>query len=372
MQGPGVDLGGTAAVRNEPLRFEFALAGPLLDLDTLLGTLQEPGKREQERQGPLVPESVRRRLGAVAGSGTLAIDRLVSGKLTANDVKARATLRNGELLLEQAQAQFYGGTVKADGTTANLLQALPSWHLQAQMAGVSLDRAMDAIAGNVPLSGSVRSTVDLRGAGTDWEALRPLLTGTASLDIEGGKLVTLNLDNALASAVGEGLRLLGQQTAAGKLEQAETATALRNVQTRVQVQDGWMTLQQPLALGGDFGTAELNGRIGLDWKLDLRGTAQLSPTFVSNITGGALRPSSPVAVPLRIGGTLRAPAVSPIEPRCWPGPCCPRARWSSGYRRRSRPGSRRRGARHSDGSKRGCAAGFKQQNAPRSGASCVS
>lgn len=315
VKGPGVDLGGTAQVQNAPMRFEFALAGPLLDLDTLMGVLPQDQQAQAERQpgAPVVPEAVRANLQRAQGHGTLQVDRLVSGKLTATDVKAEANLRGGALTLQKAQAQFYGGSVKADGTTANLAEPVPTWALHATMNGVDLGQAMQSIAGNAPVAGTLDSDVDLQGAGIDWKALREALTGAALLGLENGRLATLNLDQAVAGQLIASLGKLGQPATAGRIEKGVAGTPLEQLRTQVQVNDGWMTLRQPITVNTDVGALQLGGRIGLDWRLDLDGTVRLTPQFVSQVTGGKFRPSGPVSVPLQLGGTLANPKVGEFE-----------------------------------------------------------
>jgi len=314
VNGPGVEMGGTASLRTAPVRFEFALAGPLLDLDALMGVMPEQpeGALAEEKSQALVPPGARRSVEQATGRGTIEVERLVSGKLTATDVKAQATLQGGVLTLQNAQAGFYGGTVRADGTTANLVEEVPGWHLVAQMEGVDLQQAMDAISGFAPLGGALGSKVDLRGAGIDWEALRDALTGAAAIELDEGQLATINLDQAVAGSLAQGLRAIGQPGSAERIE-AGAATTLRDLRTRVKVDDGWMVLQQPIAVNTGFGTMQLDGRIGLDWQLALEGTARLSPEFVSQVTGGKLRPSEPVALPMQLGGTLRSPAVASFD-----------------------------------------------------------
>lgn len=313
LAGPGVELGGTASLRTAPVRFEFALAGPLLDLDALLGVLpEEEAPPEEGGSRAIVPPGARKSMQAASGAGTLEVERLVSGKLTATDVEAQATLKNGVLTLESAQAGFYGGTVRADGTTANLVEEVPGWHLVATMEGVDLQQAMDAISGFAPLGGALGSTVDLRGAGIEWTALRDALTGVASIELDEGQIATIDLDKAVAGSLAQGLRAIGQPGSAERIE-AGAATTLRDLRARVRVDDGWMVLQQPITVNTGFGTMRLDGRIGLDWKLDLQGTARLSPEFVAQVTGGRLRPSQPVSLPMQLGGTLRSPAVGSFD-----------------------------------------------------------
>ena len=74
-----------------------------------------------------------------------------------------------------------------------------------------------------------------------------------------------------------------------------------------------MALRQPITVNTGIGPVQLDGRIGLDWRLDLKGTARVSPEIVSQLTGGRLRPTAPVAVPLQLGGTLTNPTVAELD-----------------------------------------------------------
>ncbi|WP_228565364.1 hypothetical protein [Myxococcus sp. AB036A] len=51
--------------------------------------------------------------------------------------------------------------------------------------------------------------------------------------------------------------------------------------------------------------------MGLDQRLELKGTLNASEQFVSAITRGAIPMKAPVTIPLTITGTLRAPEVKP-------------------------------------------------------------
>ncbi len=328
LQGPGVELGGWVSAEGTPLKVRFALAGNLLDLDALLAALpEEPGSGvggsgtagapEQPNAEaedappapePLVSASARDSLREVAAEGTLKISRVVRGKLQATELDARATLQGGVLTLNQAQASLFGGRMDASGTRIDVRQATPQWTLAAGLERVDLGAALAAVGGTAAVQGLAQGRLTLTGAGNDWSALLKTLVGQGQLVLAEGGLPAVELGSKLAAALPGG-------KLAALAERAGQGTPLKDLSASFRIQDGWLLLTRPLNVESRFGTASLGGRIGLDQRLDLQGEAKLTPQFVTQVTGGRLNPSGPVPLPLRLGGTLKAPSVVPGSPR---------------------------------------------------------
>ena len=146
---------------------------------------------------------------------------------------------------------------------------------------ISVENLSVDFRGGGKVTHAVRNVSFDIGEGVDWEALRTALTGAALLGMENGRFTTLNLDQAVAGSLADALRQLGQKVSATRIEKGAAGTALRELRTRVRVDDGWMVLQQPLTVNTAVGQLKLDGRIGLDWRLDLSGTARLTPEFVA-------------------------------------------------------------------------------------------
>ncbi|HSN93204.1 MAG TPA: AsmA family protein [Anaeromyxobacteraceae bacterium] len=312
VRGPGVDLSGTASVEAAPLRARFALAGPLLDLDALMGALP-PAAPEAEAApegGALLSAPMRREVRAAAVSGTLDLDELRSGKLRLTRVRARAVLRGGVLVLEDLSAGLYGGKLVGSGTRVALAEAEPSWSLAARLEGVDLGEAMRSVTGKAPLLGRTDGALELSGKGIDWAKLEKAMTGTAALAIKDGKLTTADLGAGALGAVAKALEAVGRTTTAEKVSGAEAHTAIRELAGRFVVADGWITAEKPFRLDTPAGPFELGGRVGLDQRLDLQGTVAVSRASLSRIVPESkLRLPETLTVPVSLGGSLGAPAV---------------------------------------------------------------
>ncbi len=334
--GPGVDFDATASLAGlPPSKATFAVNGRRLDLDALLGALppQAPEATPEPPGQGLLPPEVQEQLRDLTVDGTIAFGEVVRGNLTATDVRAEATLRGGVLALQQAGARLYGGTVDLGGTTVDLTQPAPAWKLEARLDAVDLARAMTEIAGVAPVAGGLGGSLSVTGNGAEWTEVRTNVSGDGALRLQGGVLRSADLGAALATRLGEGLARLGR--AGGALPSGGEATKLRDLLLSFSVRDGWLVLDRPITVESSFGTATLDGRIGLDQRLDLEGSARLAPEFVARASGGKLRPDGPVNVPVEIAGELTAPQVGAIDPDALAESVLPRARVEREVERRT-------------------------------------
>jgi AsmA protein len=315
LRGPGVDLSGSATFVASPVQFEFALRGPLLDLQSILGVTPEANREDATgSRTAVLPARLRRAIDGVSVHGSLEVDRVISGKLEATQLSATALLERGVLRLEKAEAQVYGGQVEASGTTVNLLEPLPRWNLKARISGVDAATAMSALGGSSPLQGKVEAALDLGGRGSAWEQVRNSMTGTAVLALKEGVLTTTDLGHAVAFAAASSLGRLGQSEAAEIAQRAAGPTYLRDLTASFTVHDGWLDLREPLTFTSGVGAGRLDGRVGLDQSLALRGTVVASEEFLASaLARTGFRPSAPVEVPVSIAGSLDSPVVEVDE-----------------------------------------------------------
>ena len=313
LQGPGVDLGGHASIETPPVRAWFVLTGPLLDLDAVMGVLPESpeqAKAAAPPKGELVPEATRRQIQSASASGTIAIGTLKGGRLQATDVKARAILRGGTMTLEQMDATVFGGKVSGAGTTVSLAQKEPTWKLAANLAGVDLAQATKAFAGESPLLGKLDGTLDVSGSGTDWNAMKKILTGLAALAVKDGTLTTTGLADQVLGGVAKGLSAVGRGGAAEKVSGLEGGkTTFKDLAGKFTVKDGFLSAQSPFKFGSGAGEVSLGGRIGLGGELDLSGTVAVPKAVLAKAVSGVPLPDK-LDVPLGLGGTLSSPRVS--------------------------------------------------------------
>nr|WP_241758613.1 AsmA-like C-terminal region-containing protein [Pyxidicoccus parkwaysis] len=314
LSGPGVELGGTASARLEPARVRFSLAGKELDLEHLLGAMPPRSAPDEARPSNTPPISKRRGLGEVDVNGTLRIETLRHGALTASDVDVQATLSGGALVLQRGTANMYGGRANLTGSRVDLTKAQPVWSLKATLDGMDTAKAFQALTGHSPLQGAASGELHLSGAGLDWERVRDQMTGTGTLRLREGVYTSTDLGATVAPAVSQGLEALGKKGASESVRKAEQGTRFKDLNARFRIQDGWVSFTQSMAFDSDLGKGTLDGRVSLDERLELNGAIQASQQFVSNLTHGAVPLKAPVSVPITITGTLKDPQVKAGSP----------------------------------------------------------
>ena len=313
LRGPGVDLGGHASVETEPPRAWFVMTGPLLDLDALMGALPEGGDEpaRAEKGGDLLPASTRARIRGAAARGAVAIGEVRSGRLRLSDVRGNVTLARGVLTLEALDARVFGGAVSAAGTKVALAEQEPGWTLAARLDGVQAGEALQAFGGAAPLTGRVGGRLEVSGKGTDWARLRQALTGAAALSFADGALTTTDLGDRILGGTASALERAGRGGAARKVEGAQGGrTTFRDLSGSFDVKDGFLSTRAPLALDTPAGPLALGGRVGLDGRLELEGTAAVPRRAIAGLAPGGLALPPTVEVPIALGGTLDSPNVS--------------------------------------------------------------
>lgn len=311
LRGPGVDLGGHVSIETAPVRAWFVVTGPLLDLDAVMGLLPESAEEPAPPGGALLPASTRAQVAASAARGTVAIAEVRGGRLTLSDVRAKVALSKGVLALETLDAKVFGGTVSAGGSEVALSEREPSWKLAAKLAGLDAGAALQAFSGAAPLQGKLSGRLDLTGRGTDWGKLKQALTGLAALAFAKGALTTTDLGDHVLGGLSQALEKAGRGGAARRVAGAgDGRTTFEDLAGSFDVKDGFLTARSPVKLVTPAGPLSLGGRIGLDGRLDLRGSAAVPKGALAAVAPARLPLPPTLEVPLAIGGTLGAPSVS--------------------------------------------------------------
>jgi hypothetical protein len=317
LQGPGIDLGGNLSVETPPLRAWFVVTGPLLDVDAVMGVLPESDAGAKPAQastatggGDVVPEATRKQIQAAAAHGTVAIEKVKAGRVELSNLKAKATLSRGTLVLDDLTAGVFGGKVSGSGTKVSLAEKVPTWKLSAKLDAVDLEKTVTAFSGRSPLLGKLNGDLDVAGEGTDWAKMRDGLNGVAKLAIHDGELTTADLGEQVLGGVAKGLAAVGRGGAAGKVGGAAGGkTSFRDLSGDFLVKEGALVAQKPITLGTGAGDAKLGGRVGLDGRLGLEGTVAVPKKVLAGVVSGVPLPEK-LDVPFGIGGTLQSPSVS--------------------------------------------------------------
>lgn len=317
VSGPGVDLGGEVELAGSPPSVRFALRGDTLDVGALKAAAGPDAEASARERRPASSQG-RQSLAKVEAGGTLQMKRVVAGRLAAEDLDVQMALQNGVLDLSRARARVYGGELTADGTRIDLGRPVPAWKLRTQFRGVDLASAAMAASGKAPLEGRAQGELFLDGAGLEWEAAKPTLSGRGTIAVADAALTTVDLDRQVVDALSGALSVvgLGGPTGGTPLAANRRGTALHDLNASFTIAGGSLQLTRPLHATTDLGEVTLGGAVGLDQSLRLSGSAAIQPKTIASLTGGRWSPEQSVSLPLRVGGTLSSPKLElPATPR---------------------------------------------------------
>ena len=225
----------------------------------------------------------------------LAAERLRAGRLAYGNLTAVATQQGPLTAADIDAAAFYGGTLGAHVEHQLQPDAPPRQTLRGEVKNADLGALLADLQGSPQVTGTADLTADLAATGADQAAIRRALSGTVQIDLRDGQLAALDQAAAnlgpLLSAIG--LPVTPDAFAFSRLEAGAEGTA--GVFNVVHL-DG----QSPLfRLGG-------GGRIDTgDETLDLALTA----TLTQPQDGPDLEDLAGIEVPIRVAGSIAAPAV---------------------------------------------------------------
>lgn len=216
--------------------------------------------------------------GTLAGDKISANLRSAAGKVRGSeyrDLVADVTLAGGRVDVEKATLHAFEGEVAASGSYDSGA-APPRFDLRTRVQKVRVEQLL---AGSAPslarlVSGQLDTKLDLRGAGSTWEQIKPLLSGSGDLRMADGVLHDFNpagdalrvfaaLPQLGGSGLGRFVSAHPQIFGAGDTKFSELATGL-------QIRDGWVSLPGLVIETKDYVLrGGQRGRLSLDGKLDL-------------------------------------------------------------------------------------------------------
>lgn len=284
-------LGKTIAL--SVLRVEGAEANLVRMQDGEWDLPRVPEVPPEERRTYLVDEAT------VEGALARVDDPARNLRMEARNISLAGALREDAASLRSFRAEVANGTIQA---VARARYGETSPGVDADVEVVSLDLgALPPLTGI--MSGLLDATIRLTGEGKGREALMSSLIGSGQMRLVNGRWHDLSLVEKLTAEIGEFIYL-----PKGAAPESDEAVDLGSpIQAAAQIEEGWVQITEPPEIRAAFGSAEVNGRLALDKRLDLLLDIGLSPEFLSTISGDLVEPDDPIPVTLRVTGTTDDP-----------------------------------------------------------------
>jgi len=299
----GSSVAGDLSVENPTApKIRFAFTSPLLDLDAMFPPTGEEAAADEGAAGE-VPEIVKK----LDVDGRIAIAQGRAGGFPFSQFVAQVTMLGGKLTFNALDFNAYQGTFSAAQTSVDVGHAQPRFDLKTTLKDVDIAPLLAEQADiKGALSGRFSGDFAVKGEGSIWDDVAKNLSGAMGASIVDGRLYKLDLKRAILTPLAAKLPLIKAPT-------GPAGMALRNLAGQFEIADGKARLKQPMKLDTPDGPVTLDGYIGLDKALNMKGTFEVTPAMVAQVSGGKLKLGKNAPVGLVLGGTVDAPEVSGVE-----------------------------------------------------------
>jgi len=299
----GSSVAGDLSVENPTApKIRFAFTSPLLDLDAMFPPTGEAPAADEGGAGE-VPEIVKK----LDVDGRINIAQGRAGGFPFSQFVAQLTMLGGKLTFNALDFNAYGGQFSAASTSVDIGHAKPRFDLKTSLKNVDIAPLLAEQADiKGTLSGRFSGDFAVKGEGSIWDDVAKNLSGAMGASIIDGRLSKLDLKRAILAPLAAKLPLIKAPT-------GPAGMALRNLAGQFEIADGKARLKQPMKLDTPDGPVTLDGYIGLDKALSMKGTFDVTPAMVAQASGGKLKLGKNAPVGLVLGGTVDEPEVSGIE-----------------------------------------------------------
>ena len=297
----GATLRGSAAVtdlKRDALSFDLSIDRCDFDRYRAPPLAAEPRTAAPRAPGPNAAPSA---LKSLLLQGRLRVGSATVANLHATQLAATVQAKDGVLRLAPVSAQFYGGAYSG-GITVDSRSTVPQLTIDQSLTNVDVGPMLKDLAKSGRISGRGNVTTNLTAQGLDSAAIVRTLNGRANAVLNDGAIEGLDLWFEINRA----LTLLQKQSLAGGTGSGRTRfevfRASADIRDGVATSKDLTVISQNLRVTG-AGSVNLVNE-GLDYRMNA--------TVLRQPTAGAVTAANTLAsLPVRIGGTLASPKVTP-------------------------------------------------------------
>lgn len=245
-----------------------------------VGVFLPPATPETKESGPKPPpmdepESSRRpakrdKIPDMRIEGDIALKKCKYDNMVIENIAARFLYADGVTTLNRLSLDTFGGNISADAVVDLTDMASPRWSTNLSTSKINANDALNQFTSvKDTFYGDVSSRLSLQGKGGDWPAISKSLTGGGSADIVNGKLVGVNVLDAVGESLlkFQGLSALALAVSP-KAGQHLNETEFTQLAGKFNIREELIHLETMTMATADFNLSG-NGTIGLDKKLNL-------------------------------------------------------------------------------------------------------
>jgi uncharacterized protein involved in outer membrane biogenesis len=230
-------------------------------------------------------------LAAAGGPELVAQLRATQGKLRgfdASDLTGELRTQGGRATLERLTVKTLGGEIAASGSYDARDAARPAFDLHPTLKDVRVESLLGVLAPAAAkaLQGRLAGELALRGAGSDWAAIRPSLTGNGRVRLEQAQLADVNLAEGVLDGITGVAGLSG--LVSKRVRESHPSlfgtgkTEFDTLDAKLEIADGRLLAHDLRLAARDFAVAG-GGAISLDGEVDFTGTFSASEALSGHL-----------------------------------------------------------------------------------------
>ena len=302
----------------QPLRATYQFSATAVNVGDLVPSRKPLG--EHANQLAVHGNLNRANTGAISVTTNLTSASGMAANVQYQNLALAALYDRNRLTINSLKLNTFDGIVGASGV-ANLTGDR-NFNLRLTAANVDVQKALAAQKSKAAdtLRGILTGNVQVAGAGSNFDQVKPTLHGNGGANLKNGKLVGINV-------VGQALQKVDNLPAIGALVPADVAARhpelFRSNDTDIQNASLTFVLQGPRLTTHDLNAAAADysitgdGWFDMDKNIDLAARIVMSKPFSGELISAKrniaylTNPEGRVEIPLRITGQLPKPAVLP-------------------------------------------------------------
>ncbi|MDH5213215.1 MAG: AsmA family protein [Gammaproteobacteria bacterium] len=283
----------------------FDLSADQINLDAYMAPASEtatPAESSEDADVEIPADMIR----ALNASGKARLKQATLGEMVFENLEMGLQSAGGKLRLHPVTAELFDGTYAGD-VRIDASAKVPSISVNERVDGVSLKPLAKAMFDDDRISGTIRGSFVLNGAGATLSAIRRDLDGNLSMELLDGQIDGTDVWQQIRSARA---LLRGEQPPPAR---TPPRTEFSSIRASGPVTDGVFSNNDFLAeipyirMTGN-GTVDL-AAASLNYSLQAR--VMEKPEFAGNVSEAELKDYTQAVIPLKVSGPLASPSIKP-------------------------------------------------------------
>ena len=220
------------------------------------------------------------------------------------DMIGEVKLKGESLHIPKMSVKIFKGEISLHPIKVKLpKRGTPRFNAQFDLKKINLTSALKQLIGRAhSLSGTLSSSLTLKGRGDAWETIAPTLQGKGSLLLKKGKLKNLDLKRAIFSSIAKKIPAI-------PIPKRGQSLPLKTLKGSVKIKNGNIHFKK-MSIKTPEGPMKISGRLGVDGKAKIKAKLNLSAKRVSKLIKKRIKKPKSFPITFGLSGPLNDLSIS--------------------------------------------------------------